>query len=91
MKWLTKTAYAAALAACFGIRIAHAGEGVIQGDLTVVSNLTIQGNVSIGSDNDKIYFGGYGGYASYEGCNYDYIEIKEMQPYQKVITDWRRI
>ena len=47
--------------------------------------------VSIGSDNDKIYFGGYDGYASYEGCNYDYIEIKEMQPYQKVITDWRRI
>lgn len=47
--------------------------------------------VSIGSDNDKIYFGGYGSYTSYDGYNYDYIEIKEMQPYQKVITDWRRI
>jgi hypothetical protein len=47
--------------------------------------------VSIGEGNNKIYFGGYGSYASYEGSDYDYLEVKEMQPYQKVITDWRGV
>jgi len=47
--------------------------------------------VSIGTDNDRLYFGGYGSYASYEGSDYDYMTVEEMQPYQKVITDWKKV
>lgn len=47
--------------------------------------------VSIGTGDNKIYFGGYGSYASYEGMSFDYIEVREMSPYQKVVTDWTNV
>jgi hypothetical protein len=47
--------------------------------------------VSLGSDLDKIYFGGSGTYSSYEGEDFSYMVVKEMQPYQKVITDWKSV
>ncbi len=51
MKWLTKVVHAVALATLCGFSTANAGEGVIQGNLSVSSNLMIQASIDIGLDN----------------------------------------
>jgi hypothetical protein len=47
--------------------------------------------VSIGEGKNKLYFGGYGRYSSFDGEDFDYMEVRELQPYQKVVIDWRNV